>query len=330
MGRHLFSSTVGNARNQESHKGFTLVELLVVIAIIGILVALLLPAVQTAREAARRLQCTNQLKQLGLALQNFESSNRNYPQGRNGTDQFAVSWAYFILPQIEEQSRYDAFDRTKRVDDPANAVTMRGAIAIYNCPSRRAPNSDRDFDDNGGDSLVRGVAIGGDYAANAGLEENTGMEDSDFFHSKIDLTLAGPMFSGSKIRPRQVRDGLSKTIAIGEKHIRPIEDDWSPAQAHRRQGDSCFLCGDSLETVMRGTEDGLAKNKRDDEDEVFGSDHPDTTLFVFLDGHVQGFSNSHAATASGVNPHNAQDIRIDDEWLWLAAMSTVNGGEIVQ
>ena len=309
--------------------GFTLVELLVVIAIIGILVALLLPAVQTAREAARRMQCSSQLKQIGLAIQNYQSANRNFPTGRNRSDQFGVSWAFYLLPQLEEQSVYDAFDSTKRVDDPANAIAMRTPIAVYNCPTRRSPVADRDFDNNDADSLVRGVAVSGDYAANAGLEEDTGLEDNDYFGSKIDLTLAGPIFSGSKIRPRQVKDGLSKTIAIGEKHVRPARPDWPEGQVHRRQGDSCFLAGDALKTIMRGTEDGLAKNLQDDEDEVFGSSHPSVTLFVFLDGHVEGFSNSTNATALGVNPHNVGDIRIDEEWLWLAALSTVGGGEIV-
>ena len=105
--------------------GFTLVELLVVIAIIGVLVALLLPAIQAAREAARRTECMNHLKQIGIAIQNHHDAKKQFPMGRNGRDQMAVAWTYFILPQIEEQALYDAYDKSVRVDDLKNAATMR-------------------------------------------------------------------------------------------------------------------------------------------------------------------------------------------------------------
>jgi hypothetical protein len=156
------------------------------------------------------------------------------------------------------------------------------------------------------------------------------MEGNDFSTGAIDLTLAGPIFSGSRVKARQVTDGLSKTIAVGEKHIRPVEAEWPDGRIHALQGDSCFLASDSLTTVLRGTEDGLADGLDDDSDQVFGSTHPGITLFVFLDGHVEPFSDSTSATATGVNPHAIGDIDVDEEWLWLAALSTVRGGEIVQ
>ncbi len=309
---------------------FTLVELLVVIAIIGVLVALLLPAVQAAREAARRTQCTSQLRQIGLAIHNYHDARRQFPTGRNRTDQFGVSWAYSVLPQIEEQAIHDAFDKTKRVDDPANARAMRTAIPVYVCPSRRAPAANRDFDNNDEPSLVRGVAVAGDYAANAGLEEDIGMEGNDFSSGGIDRTLAGPIFSGSKIRSRQVTDGMSKTLAVGEKHIRTAEPNWPEGRVHALQGDTCFLSGDSITTILRGTEDGLADGPRHPSDQVFGSAHPGVTQFVYLDGHAESLATSSSATATGVNPNHVGDIDIAPEWLWLGAISTIGGGEIVQ
>lgn len=88
-------------------KGFTLVELLVVIAIIGILIALLLPAVQAAREAARRSQCTNNLKQLGLAIHNFHDVNNVFPIGQPDDDNDNYAWGAYILPYVEQKQMYD-------------------------------------------------------------------------------------------------------------------------------------------------------------------------------------------------------------------------------
>src|SRR5262245_38912372 len=91
-------------------RGFTLVELLVVIAIIGVLVALLLPAVQAAREAARRTDCGNKLKQLGIALQNFHDTYGNFPPGQTDNDTANLGWGTYILPYIEQTGSYDAIN----------------------------------------------------------------------------------------------------------------------------------------------------------------------------------------------------------------------------
>src|SRR5262245_58689459 len=116
---------------------FTLVELLVVIAIIGILLALLLPAIQSAREAGRRTQCQNHLRQLALAVQLHHDARGYYPPGRLGTTlhpgadgQYAVSRAFIVLPYLEQQAIFDSFVRDERVDDPVNATAMRSAIDV--------------------------------------------------------------------------------------------------------------------------------------------------------------------------------------------------------
>jgi hypothetical protein len=161
------------------------------------------------------------------------------------------------------------------------------------------------------------------------LEEDIGMEDNDFADGVLDLTIAGPIFSGSKIRDRQVTDGLSRTLAVGERHIPPEQSDFPADQIHFSQGDTCFLASDHIATILRGAEDGLAQDLSDPDDNKFGGPHPGVTLFVYLDGHAGSHRNDSAAKAFGVNPRNVEDIDVDDEWLWLAALSTVAGEETV-
>jgi prepilin-type N-terminal cleavage/methylation domain-containing protein len=122
---------------QKKAAGFTLVELLVVIGIIGVLLALLLPAVRTARTPARRNQCMNQLKQTGFALQHYAEVHRALPPAHT-TDpdgNSLHSWRTLILPFIEEQQLYDSIDLAKSWDDPVNSNAMKAEMFVYQCPS---------------------------------------------------------------------------------------------------------------------------------------------------------------------------------------------------
>ena len=165
-------------------RGFTLVELLVVITIIGILIALLLPAIQSTREAARRVQCLNNLKQLGLALNNFQSAKRKFPPSsvwkRNGkldltnvgledNSELAENWVILILPQLGQQSLRANFDLTKPIPDAANSKPRTIPLAIMLCPS----DAFNQMPFNGkASALTRNLGDGwarGNYAANGSL-----------------------------------------------------------------------------------------------------------------------------------------------------------------
>jgi prepilin-type N-terminal cleavage/methylation domain-containing protein len=140
------------------NRGFTLVELLVVIAIIAILVALLLPAVNAAREAARASQCRNNMKQIALALINFETATRKFPpsstwpQGTvpesNSNIRLGPNWVILVLPYMEEQSLHSQFKLNQPINDPVNAIPRGATISTLLCPTDSDRNGTR-FDGSG-------------------------------------------------------------------------------------------------------------------------------------------------------------------------------------
>src|SRR5262245_52030406 len=166
---------------------------------------------------------------------------------------------------------------------------MRTPVAAFYCPARRELAADRDFDNGGTQSLVPGVAAGGDYAANAGIFHNFetppelgGPEE------QLDAAItAGPIYTYSKIAARHVTDGLSNTFAIGERHL-PLPEVFAdePEILHLRQGDTAFFAADTAATIFRGTKYGLATGPLDANVTVFGSEHNGLVHFAFLDAHV--------------------------------------------
>jgi prepilin-type N-terminal cleavage/methylation domain-containing protein len=304
---------------RQLRRGFTLVELLVVITIIGILMSLLMPAVQSAREAARRCQCQNNLKQMGLAMLLHLDSQKYFPTGRSGTgDQYSVSWAYYLLPYMEEKNMYLAYVPTARDDDDVNSHTFRTPMALYACPSRRVALADRNFDNDGNMPTVLHKASLGDYAANAGYTYKTGISEptedlegnSETHFGVYKGSEAGPIFSGSRMSDRNVSDGMSHTLAIGERYLRPVPEGTEPGMEDHEQGDTSFISGNDPRTVLAGTADGFPVGPKDNKIGIFGSAHIGVNGFVFLDGHVSGLSDT---------------ISLDE----LKAMSTCSGGETI-
>jgi prepilin-type N-terminal cleavage/methylation domain-containing protein len=192
--------------------GFTLVELLVVIAIIGVLVALLLPAIQAAREAARKTACLNNMVQLGVAMQNFDFHTEHLPAGvinpdgpiRSEPDGQHVSWIVQILPYIEMKNVYEMFDQQAGAYAPVNSQIRKAQVSILLCPS--FPGADMNFEDT--------VAI----STYAGCYNDV--------EAPIDVDNHGLLFLNSAIRFTDILDGSSQTLLIGEQRTREDSLGW--------------------------------------------------------------------------------------------------------
>jgi prepilin-type N-terminal cleavage/methylation domain-containing protein len=250
---------------------FTLVELLVVIAIIAVLIGLLLPAVQSAREAARRLSCQNNLKQIGLAMHGYHDSKRHYPTaGDNGPNLGArccdaepgrvdyLNWPYHILPYMEQT----AIHQTVQQGSASNwsALDQR-VVNTYYCPSRRTPRVYK------GDAKC-------DYAASRGTSDNG---------------IARRVNLGHIVTVATVTDGTSHTLMIGESRI------------HRSFMESGGCCGDNESPYNNGWADDVVRHGNvppspdindstvadSTPDGHFGSSHPGGLAICLVDGSVR-------------------------------------------
>ncbi len=280
--------------------GFTLIELLVVIAIIGILIALLLPAVQSARESARMMQCAAKLKQIGLAVDVFHDTYEKYPPARYRDDY--PSWFVLILPFLEGAGEFDIWDTSKPYYHRANAVARTKPNPMYHCPTRRSGGdlSDATTDgdsDNNSPPYFPGVV--GDYGGCAGNNTRTKYGSPPYWQPDANgMIISGPSYySGtawvdgktvwdSSVAKRNVSDGLSNTLLAGEKHIRE-------GRLGKFPDDGSIYNGDNLVNfcrVARDPQHPIAKGPQHRIEHVFGSWHPSACNFVFGDGRVQSIS----------------------------------------
>ncbi len=294
-----------------SHRGFTLIELLVVIALIGTLVALLLPAVQAAREAARRVQCTNNLKQIGLAIHNYTQVHGALPPGyvSNWDPVFlretgpGWGWASMILPQLEQNSIYDKIDFRRQIQDPTQATTRTARIATYLCPSDDMPST---WTASVGLVKVVGGAVfelvipicdvaGSNYVGVYGVGE-PGVDGDGVF------------FRNTSVRFSGITDGLSQTLLVGERSIQMLKGRGQATWVGAVPGAQFWSCdstaiGDPDATGPCVKEDGSGMTlghtgeghgPGDPYSDVnqFNSRHGRGANFLFCDGHVRFLNNS--------------------------------------
>jgi len=267
-------------------RGFTLVELLVVIAIIGILIALLLPAVQAAREAARRMSCTNNLKQIGLGLHMYHDTYNRLPAGWVGYDPstgqphwFGVpgwAWSARILPYMEQTAVYkNLIHLDLPITDPANDAARVEPIVTYRCPT---DTGDKTFDLAGGGPSVASVS----FPVKLATGNYIGVFGAVDFHLVCSTTACegdGTFFLNRGVRFADIVDGLSNTLIVGERCSKLAPSTWV----------GVVTGGDHAVARVAGVA-AYPPNSEQQPDHYlhnFSSFHPAGTNFLAADGSVK-------------------------------------------
>jgi prepilin-type N-terminal cleavage/methylation domain-containing protein/prepilin-type processing-associated H-X9-DG protein len=307
--------------SRDGRRGFTLIELLVVIAIIGTLIALLLPAVQKAREAANRIVCQNNLKQIGLALHQYHDDMGRFPPGYlwvpmlggvdpcpNPPTDFTDTdpgwgWAVFLLPYLEQDNLRRQIDLRVAIMDPSYDSLRATVLPIYVCPSDQYTGVYTMISDIGTDW---GKAATNSYAACYGTGLHITQEPDQG---------NGLFFRNSRLRIADIRDGTSNTLAIGERAAILTRTPWvgAPCEGtiHITPGapTNSTAIGDSPTQPLAQTGSHTLNDRFADPDNFF-SPHPATGQFLFADGSVHALE-THI------------DIAV------LQSLSTRAGGEVI-
>lgn len=302
-------------------KGFTLVELLVVIAIIGILIALLLPAVQAAREAARRSQCTNNLKQIGLALHNYHDTFKTFPPGawNEANRGNRLAYTVFILPFMEQQAVYDEFDFEYPNYTGVNLNPGIRLIPAYHCPSCRFKQSTYNADwvpagAAGTPSYTTHYyAIMGPQGINPMIPGGTTRyPESDNTNPHGGYALSGVLHRNSSNNMGYIIDGTSNTIMVGEISWEGVQGT-SASGTFRTwlRGASGTACG-SAKNIEFGINVVPYNGSNNFNDVSMGSMHPGGANFSVADGSVRFISETvdmalylAAASMNGKEPRTA-------------------------
>ena len=309
--------TSGNMKTRRERDGFTLIELLVVIAIIGVLVALLLPAVQNAREAARRIQCINNLKQIGLALHNYHALHDTFTIGyvawtnsNTNVTSPGWGWASALLPELEQQAIYAATNFFLPIEDPSNLTTRTTTVSALVCPSDQFTGL---FTMNNAQEQPIADAQTNSYAGNYGR---------DMKIATYPDTGNGMLMRNQAYGIRDITDGSSETFIVGERGAILTRTPWagninngvivitpgSPSQSTRTKTAP-------VETLARADTNGGTSTDLFFDPDDFYSPHPAGIHFLRCDGSVLFIKSSiNAAVYGGLCSRNLGEIVSSDSF----------------
>ncbi len=282
---------------------FTLVELLVVIGIIGVLVGLVLPAVQRAREAANRAACANNLRQLGLALHAYHGDYGQLPPSRMGD--FHATWPILLLPYLEQVNLYNQWQIPLSYYQQTDSARQT-AVSVFFCPTRRGPTSPPGLSISG-DQFDDPPPLGpqtpgalGDYAACIGTQSTDGVDAPGVANGSFRCLGLPPVSFAT------ITDGLSNTFLVGEKHVPQGYFGQGPWDCSLYNGDyplcSCRSAGPYTPLAQSPTD--LNGN--------FGSYHPGVCQFLLADGSVRPVSNTTDPNTLGLLANPADGLPVPD------------------
>ncbi|WP_417749419.1 DUF1559 domain-containing protein [Rosistilla oblonga] len=291
---------------------FTLVELLVVIAIIGILVGLLLPAVQQAREAARRMQCSNNLKQMGLAMHNYHDVHGCFPAGfyRRSYSYSTFSgpgwgWGTMILPQIEENNRYEALQVNNQFasDDPTILEFSQPLVSAFVCPSAPASEDLNPEFKNSSSEPSHGLSTYKGVFGDLNTQYNYSGDDCSYYQGSCIKGGNGIFSANSSTKFRDVTDGTTHTVMIGEVPFGANGTRNSSGDLIQYRGavwigvttggaSSNVATHQTLRGVTASGSQSSLYGINGSSSYAFGSHHPGGAQFVVSDGSTRFFSET--------------------------------------